>query len=324
MQIGMVGLGRMGGNMARRLLRGGIGVVAFDESPAALKSISQEGAVGAASMQNLVQALTLPRAVWVMVPSGAPTDSVIENLAELLSPGDTILDGGNTFFKDDLRRAKYLGKKKIEYLDVGTSGGVWGLDRGYCLMIGGSENIFRQLEAIFKCLAPGRGGIAPTGDLTSNSTAAEGYMYCGPTGAGHFVKMVHNGIEYGLMQAYAEGFALLQGSCSQTEYPAGYDYNFDLPAIAELWRRGSVVGSWLLDLSAQALNLDPKLSSFSGTVADSGEGRWAAMTAIEQGVPAPSLTTALFSRFRSRLTQNFADKLLSAMRSQFGGHPEKK
>jgi len=285
--------------------------------------LAGEGATGAASMEDFVAKLTKPRAAWVMVPAGAATESTVMKLAGLMEPGDTIIDGGNSYFKDDVRRSKILKEQGIHYLDVGTSGGVWGIDRGYCMMIGGSKESAVRLDPIFKTLAPGVGDVPPThGREGKKSTAESGYLYCGPSGAGHFVKMVHNGIEYGLMQAYAEGFDVMKNATSE-EHPEHYQYELDLPEIAELWRRGSVVGSWLLDLTAMALTEDPALSRFTGTVQDSGEGRWTIMAAIEEAVPCDVLSASLFTRFRSRQDHTFAEKMLSGMRNKFGGHVER-
>ena len=323
MQLAMIGLGRMGANMVRRLMRGGHACVVYDRSAAAVAAMVAEGATGCTSLADLVSKLTPPRAVWVMVPAGTPTEATIVELAGLLQPGDAVIDGGNTHFKDDVRRSAALAPKGIHYLDVGTSGGVWGLERGYCLMIGGPAEAFAQLEPLFRTLAPGESGIAPSpGRGRPGDTATQGYLHCGPAGAGHFVKMVHNGIEYGLMQAYAEGFDILKNA-GQDGLP-GYRFPLDSGAIAELWRRGSVVTSWLLDLTAAALAKSPELAEFQGDVADSGEGRWTIETAIEEAVPADVLAASLFARFRSRREHTFADKVLSAMRFGFGGHVEPK
>ncbi len=323
MDIGMVGLGRMGGNMARRLLRGGHRVVGWATDEAAVAALAGDGGVGARSLEELVAKLPAPRAVWVMVPAGAPTEETVRALAERLAAGDTVIDGGNSFFKDDVRRSRLLAGRGIRFLDAGTSGGVWGLERGYCLMVGGDRDAFQRLEPIFRTLAPGKGAVGSTPGRRRGGTAEDGYLYCGPSGAGHFVKMVHNGIEYGLMQAFAEGFDILRGASGE-EVPEEIRYALDLPEIAELWRRGSVVSSWLLDLAAAALAKDPKLAAFRGSVADSGEGRWTVNAAVEEAVPAPVLTAALFARFRSRKASTFGEKLLSAMRRQFGGHAESK
>ena len=323
MQLGMIGLGRMGANMVRRLMRGGHQCVVFDLNPSNVDSLAREGASGASSMEEFVQKLTTPRAAWVMVPAGDATESTVMKLASLMQSGDTIIDGGNSYFKDDVRRSKILKDRGIHYLDVGTSGGVWGIERGYCMMIGGSQESAQRLDPIFKTLAPGVGDVEPTpGRQGKKSTATDGYLYCGPSGAGHFVKMVHNGIEYGLMQAYAEGFDVMKNANSK-ELPEDHRYSFDLADIAELWRRGSVVGSWLLDLTAMALTEDPNLSRFTGTVQDSGEGRWTIMAAIEEAVPCDVLSASLYTRFRSRQDHTFAEKMLSGMRNKFGGHVER-
>ena len=323
MQLGMVGLGRMGANMVRRLMAGGHQCVVFDLNPENVAQLAKEGAAGAATLEEFVKKLTKPRAAWVMVPAGAPTEKTIMALAEKMERGDIIIDGGNSYFKDDVRRGKVLKEKGILYLDVGTSGGVWGIDRGYCMMIGGSDQAAKHLDPIFKTLAPGRGDIPRTpGWDTRAGTAEEGYLYCGPSGAGHFVKMVHNGIEYGLMQAYAEGFDIFRNATSK-ELPEEHRYDLNLPDIAEVWRRGSVVGSWLLDLTAMALLENPSLSNYTGSVQDSGEGRWTIMSAIEEAVPTDVLSASLFARFRSRQEHTFAEKILSAMRHKFGGHVER-
>ena len=312
----------MGGNMTRRLLGGGHDVVVWDQNAGAVQTIGHSGATGASSIADLVSKLTPPRAIWVMVPAGDPTEHTVTALGEHVQQGDTIIDGGNTHFKDDVRRASMLATRGIHYLDVGTSGGVWGAERGYCLMIGGPEHAATRLTPIFRTLAPGQGPIAPSRGLdTSRTTAQEGFLYCGPSGAGHFVKMIHNGIEYGLMQSYAEGFDILRNASVET-LPEEHRYNLNLAAIAELWRRGSVVSSWLLDLAALALAADPQLTQFAGKVADSGEGRWTVHAAIEEEVSAEVLTNALYARFRSRRDHTFAEKLLSALRAQFGGHVE--
>jgi 6-phosphogluconate dehydrogenase len=323
MQIGMIGLGRMGANMVRRLMRGGHHCVVFDMNPEHVQRLTGEGAVGTGSLDDLISRLSRPRAVWVMVPSGESTEITMEALAQRLSPEDTVIDGGNSYFKDDVRRAKVLMTRGIHYVDVGTSGGIWGLDRGYCLMIGGPDSVVKHLDPVFRTLAPGQGGIARTPGRTGRKgSAEEGYLHCGPAGAGHFVKMVHNGIEYGLMQAYAEGFDIFRHADTKN-LPEEMRYDLNLAEIAEVWRRGSVVGSWLLDLTAAALAENPDLSDFTGTVQDSGEGRWTVMAAIEEGVQADVLSTSLFTRFRSRQEHTFAEKVLSAMRYQFGGHSER-
>jgi 6-phosphogluconate dehydrogenase len=322
MQLGMVGLGRMGGNMVRRLMRNGHECVVTDLSAQAVSALELEGATGSSSLAELVQKLKAPRAVWIMVPAGEATEKTVEELAKHLQPGDTIIDGGNSFFKDDVRRSQMLTPKGIHYLDVGTSGGVWGFERGYCMMIGGPKEAFDRLEPIFKTLAPGIGEIPKTpGREGLKSTAEQGYLYCGPSGAGHFVKMIHNGIEYGLMQAYAEGFDIFKNANSPQLAPE-HRYDLNLGDIAEVWRRGSVVASWLLDLTSIALAESPQLSEYSGFVQDSGEGRWTIMAAIEEAVPADVLSAALYTRFRSRQEHTFAEKMLSAMRKQFGGHVE--
>ncbi len=322
MDIGIVGLGRMGANIARRLLRGGHGCVGYDRNLEAAQALAREGARAATSLEALVEALAPPRAVWVMLPAGAPTEEAVDRLGGLLAAGDCLIDGGNTHFKDDIARAARLAPRGIRYLDVGTSGGVWGLERGYCLMIGGDEETVRRLDPLFATLAPGTGQVPPSPGRQGRDPRPErGYVHCGPVGAGHFVKMVHNGIEYGLMQAYAEGFDILRGAAGE-HLPAAQRYRLDLADIAEAWRRGSVVSSWLLDLTASALAEDGTLSGYTGRVADSGEGRWTVEAAIEEAVPAEVLATALFRRFRSREEQSFAEKMLSAMRHKFGGHAE--
>jgi len=319
----MIGLGRMGANMVRRLLRGGHSCVVFDLSADNVHRLASEGATGATSLDEFVRTLTKPRAAWVMVPAGNPTEQTVMTLAQRMEAGDIIIDGGNSYFKDDVRRAKTLKERGILYVDVGTSGGIWGVERGYCMMIGGEAQAVARLEPIFKTLAPGRGDIARTpGRGTLDGTPEEGYLHCGPPGAGHFVKMIHNGIEYGLMQAYAEGFDILRNAGSK-ELPEDCRYNLNLADIAEVWRRGSVVGSWLLDLTAMALLENPTLSNYTGFVQDSGEGRWTIMAAIEEAVPAEVLSASLYARFRSRQEHTFAEKLLSAMRQKFGGHVER-
>ena len=322
MQLGMVGLGRMGSNMVRRLMGGGHECVVFDLNADHVKQLTSEGAGGASSLDNLVGQLRRPRAAWVMVPAGAATETTIAELANRMESGDMIIDGGNSYYKDDVRRAQSLKEKNIHYADVGTSGGIWGAERGYCLMIGGEKEAVEHLRPVFKTLAPGRGKIEKTpGRENMESSAEEGYLHCGPPGAGHFVKMIHNGIEYGLMQAYAEGFDILKNA-NREELTKEYRYDFSQADIAELWRRGSVVGSWLLDLTAMALAEDPSLSTYTGVVQDSGEGRWTIMAAIEEAVPADVLSAALYTRFRSRQEHTFAEKVLSAMRNKFGGHVE--
>jgi 6-phosphogluconate dehydrogenase len=335
MQLGMIGLGRMGANMVRRLLRAGHSCVVYNRTPQAVAELAAEGAVGAGSLADLVAKLAAPRTVWLMVPAAA-VDATIAELRQLLARGDTLIDGGNSYYVDDLRRAAELAADGIHYLDVGTSGGVWGLERGYCLMIGGEADVVRRLDPVFAALAPGRGSIEPTaGRDPAASTAEQGYLHCGPAGAGHFVKMVHNGIEYGIMAAYAEGFGILRsanvGKADPTvdaettplRDPTHYQYDLPLADIAELWRRGSVISSWLLDLAARALARDGDLSAFAGRVSDSGEGRWTVKAAIDEAVPAPVLTAALAARFSSRGEAEFQNKLLSALRAEFGGHAEK-
>ncbi|MBY0575254.1 MAG: decarboxylating 6-phosphogluconate dehydrogenase [Gallionellaceae bacterium] len=336
MQIGMIGLGRMGANMVRRLQRAGHQCVVFDRSPEAVQVLAQEGATAAASLADFVAKLAAPRAVWLMLPA-AIVDASIAELAPLLGADDILIDGGNSYYKDDILRAKQLSARSVHYVDVGVSGGVWGLERGYCLMIGGSQAAVSRLQPVFAALAPGVETAARTdGRSGTPSSAEQGYLHCGPAGAGHFVKMVHNGIEYGLMAAYAEGFNLLRhanvgGAARQVDAettplrePETLRYDIDVAEVAELWRRGSVVGSWLLDLTAHALQGDAELKNFSGRVSDSGEGRWTSIAAIESGTPAPVLTAALFSRFSSRGEEDYANKLLSALRFEFGGHHEKR
>ena len=322
MRIAMIGLGRMGGNIVRRLMRAGHECVVHDRSPETTKALAGEGATGADSLKEVAAKLERPRIFWVMLPAGDPTESTIRALAEHCEPDDIIIDGGNTFYKDDIRRSKELAEKGIRYVDVGTSGGVWGLERGYCMMIGGPEEVVRHLDPIFDTLAPGSGTIEHTrGRNAPDDRAERGYIHAGPAGAGHFVKMVHNGIEYGLMQAYAEGFDILETKNSPL-LPEDERYDLNLVDIAEVWRRGSVISSWLLDLTAIALAGDKTLSRFSGNVADSGEGRWTIQAAMEEAVPVNVLSAALYARFRSREETTFADKLLSAMRFGFGGHVE--
>ncbi len=322
MELGMIGLGRMGANMVRRLIKGGHQCVAYDRSKDAVADIKSDGARGATSMDEFVKMLRKPRVAWMMVPAGDPTEETVDALGDRLEPGDIIVDGGNTHYTDDVRRARAVGKKGIGYVDVGTSGGIWGAERGYCLMIGGPEEAFRHLEPVFRTLAPGRGSIERTPCREKlDGAAEEGYLYCGPTGAGHFVKMVHNGIEYGIMQSFAEGFDILRNAGS-TELPEDRRYRLPIADIAEVWRRGSVISSWLLDLTAAALAKDPDLEAYTGYVHDSGEGRWTIMAALESAVPAAVLSASLFARFRSREEHTYADKLLSAMRAGFGGHRE--
>jgi len=335
MQLGMIGLGRMGANMVRRLMKGGHQCVVFDMFPKAVAALAGEGATGAASMADFVAKLAKPRAVWLMVPA-AVVDATIAQLAPLLEAGDTIIDGGNSYYIDDIRRAKELAPQSLDYVDVGTSGGVWGLERGYCMMIGGPQATVQRLDPIFRTLAPGLGTIDRTpGRAPGKGTAEQGYLHCGPSGAGHFVKMVHNGIEYGLMAAYAEGFSILRAAnvgkathavdaeTTPLRDPEHYQYDIDVTDVAEVWRRGSVIASWLLDLTASALAKSPTLDTFAGRVSDSGEGRWTIKAAIDEAVPAPVLTTALYERFSSRGEAEFQNRLLSAMRFEFGGHVEK-
>jgi 6-phosphogluconate dehydrogenase len=324
MQIGMIGLGRMGGNITRRLIQNGHEVVVYDRDPKAIDELKRDGASGADGLEKLVQQLRPPRAVWVMLPAGEITDDTITQLGKLMSAGDIVLDGGNTFWRDDIRRAKMLRERSIHHVDVGTSGGVWGLERGYCMMIGGDKEIVDRLDPIFSALAPGLGSVSRTPKRDGRDPRAErGYIHAGPNGAGHFVKMIHNGIEYGLMQAYAEGFDILKNANKQ-DLPEDSRFDLNLPDIAEVWRRGSVISSWLLDLTASALAADNNLDGFEGVVEDSGEGRWTLMAAIEEAVPAEVLSAALYTRFRSRQSHTFAEKLLSAMRKGFGAHVEPK
>ena len=335
MQLGMIGLGRMGANMVRRLMKAGHDCVVYDVSPDSVKSLAGEGATSSESMADFVAKLEKPRSIWLMVPA-AVVDGTLDELVPLLDEGDAVIDGGNSYYRDDIRRAKRLAEDGIHYVDVGTSGGVWGLDRGYCLMIGGPDEAVGRLDPIFATLAPGVESAGRTPGRSGDPSASEqGYLHCGRNGAGHFVKMVHNGIEYGIMAAYAEGLNILKngniGKAKQEvdaettplEHPEYYQYDIDLPDVAEVWRRGSVIGSWLLDLTAQALQESPDLSEYTGRVSDSGEGRWTSIAAIEEGVPAPVLTMALYSRFASRGLDDYADKVLSAMRKGFGGHAEK-
>lgn len=334
MQIGMIGLGRMGANMVRRLLRAGHECVVYDRSPDAVKTLVSEGAIGGTSLNEFIQKLNAPRAIWLMIPA-AVVDATLKDLEAVVDADDIIIDGGNSYYIDDIHRAQELKTKGIHYVDVGTSGGVWGLERGYCQMIGGETEVVTHLDPIFKALAPGTGTISPTpGRAADSGTAVQGYLHCGPAGAGHFVKMVHNGIEYGLMAAYAEGLNVLHhanvghvgraadAETSPLRHPEHYRYDFNIADITELWRRGSVIASWLLDLTAIALAESPHLEGFSGRVSDSGEGRWTINAAVEEGVPVPVLSAALFQRFSSRGEADFANKVLSAMRLQFGGHVE--
>ena len=336
-QLGMVGLGRMGANMVRRLMRAGHECVVYDHTQEHVKQVAGEGAVGSESLADLASKLTPPRSVWAMVPAGDVTEQVVHDIAEVLEEGDAIIDGGNSYYRDDIRRAAEVGEKGIDYIDCGTSGGVFGLDRGYCLMIGGPDAAVERLDPIFKTLSPGVESAERTPGRSGEPDAAEnGYLHCGPNGAGHFVKMVHNGIEYGMMAAYAEGLNILKNAnagkvkremdaeTAPLEHPEYYQYDLDIPQVAEVWRRGSVVGSWLLDLTAASLQKSGDLSDFEGRVSDSGEGRWTSIAAIEEGVPAGVLTTALYERFASRDLDDFANRVLSAMRYQFGGHREKK
>jgi 6-phosphogluconate dehydrogenase len=336
MQLGMVGLGRMGANLVRRLMRDGHRCVVYDMNAEAVKGLAGEGATGAESLADFVDKLDAPRAVWLMLPA-AVVDSTLEQLVELLSPGDTVIDGGNSYYRDDITRAKNLVPKNIHYVDCGTSGGVWGLERGYCLMIGGEAEVVSRLDPIFKTIAPGEGSAEPTPSRTrTDGTAPDGYLHCGPSGAGHFVKMVHNGVEYGMMAAIAEGLSVIKhanaGTLDRTvdaettplRDPWAYQYTIDVGEVAEVWRRGSVVGSWLVDLTAEALARSPELDDFTGRVSDSGEGRWTVLAAVDEGVPASVITTSLFERFESRDLGSFTDRVMSAMRSEFGGHAEKK
>jgi 6-phosphogluconate dehydrogenase len=336
MELGIVGLGRMGANMARRLMRAGHRIVAYDVDAGAVSALAGEGADGASSLEDLAAKLSAPRAVWVMVPSGEITEKTVEDVAAVLEPGDAIVDGGNSYYRDDIRRAEMLREKGLDFVDCGTSGGVFGLERGYCLMIGGPDGAVDRLDPIFASLAPGVESAERTPGRSGDVSPAEnGYLHCGPNGAGHFVKMVHNGIEYGIMAAYAEGLNILKNAnagkvqreadaeTAPMEQPEYYQYDLDLPEVTEVWRRGSVIGSWLLDLTAASMQESPDLSDFAGRVSDSGEGRWTSIAAIDEGVPAPVLTAALYERFFSRGLDDFGDKVLSAMRKQFGGHDEK-
>jgi len=336
MQLGIVGLGRMGANMARRLMRDGHTIVAYDVNPDAVGALAGEGATGADSLADLASKLSAPRAVWVMVPAGGITEQTVDDVAAVLDSGDAIVDGGNSYYRDDIRRAAKVGEKGIDYVDCGTSGGVFGLERGYCLMIGGPDGAVERLDPIFATLAPGVESAERTPGRSGDPGPSEnGYLHCGPNGAGHFVKMVHNGIEYGVMAAYAEGLNILKNAnagkvrreadaeTAPLDHPEYYQYDLDLPEVAEVWRRGSVIGSWLLDLTAAAMQESPDLADFAGRVSDSGEGRWTAIASIDEGVPAPVLTAALQERFYSRGLADYGDKVLSAMRKQFGGHDEK-
>ena len=337
MELGIVGLGRMGANMARRLMRDGHTIVAYDVNPDAVKGLEGEGASGATSLEDLASKLSAPRAVWMMVPAGEITEQTVDGVMAVLEEGDAIVDGGNSYYRDDIRRAAKVGEKGIDYVDCGTSGGVFGLDRGYCLMIGGPDRAVDRLEPVFASLAPGVDSAPRTPGRDGDPSPSEnGYLHCGPNGAGHFVKMVHNGIEYGIMAAYAEGLNILKNAdagkvqreadaeTAPLEQPEYYQYDLDLPEVTEVWRRGSVIGSWLLDLTASAMHASPELAEFAGRVSDSGEGRWTAIAAIDEGVPASVLTAALQERFYSRGLGDFGDQVLSAMRKQFGGHDEKK
>jgi 6-phosphogluconate dehydrogenase len=335
MQLGMIGLGRMGSNLVRRLMRDGHRCVAYDVSAGAVKGLEGEGATGAGSLADFVAKLEKPRAAWLMVPAGV-VGPTLEQLVPLLEPGDTVIDGGNSYYRDDIRRAKELATRNIHYLDCGVSGGIWGLERGYCLMIGGETEAVQRLDPIFKTIAPGKGNVEPTPSRTRDGTAPQGYLHCGPSGAGHFVKMVHNGIEYGMMSAIAEGLSIIKhanvGEAKQDadaettplRDPWAYQYDIDVAEVAEVWRRGSVISSWLIDLTAEAFARAPDLHTFAGRVSDSGEGRWTVDAAIDEGVPAPVITAALYERFESRGLGEFTGKILSAMRSEFGGHAERK
>ncbi len=336
MQLGMIGLGRMGANLVRRLLRDGHRCVVFDVNADVVKELESEGADGATTLEEFVAKLEKPRAAWLMLPA-AIVQATLDQLAGLLEPGDAVIDGGNSYYRDDIARAKQLAPKKIHYLDCGTSGGVWGLDRGYCLMIGGEDEAVKRLDPIFRTIAPGQGSAEPTpGRTRTGGTAPEGYLHCGPNGAGHFVKMVHNGIEYGMMAAIGEGLSIIKhanagkkdqevdAETTPLRDPEAYQYDIDVAEVAEVWRRGSVVGSWLVDLIADAFARSPDLDAFAGRVSDSGEGRWTVLAAVDEGVPAPVITASLYERFESRRLGEFTDKILAAMRNEFGGHDEKK
>ncbi|MEM9949543.1 MAG: phosphogluconate dehydrogenase (NAD(+)-dependent, decarboxylating) [Cyanobacteria bacterium P01_D01_bin.36] len=323
MQLGMIGLGRMGANIVRRLMRSGHDCVVFNRTPDKVRQLEGEGATGSENLDDFIQKLEKPRCIWVMVPAGEPTEAMVQQLSEKLEPGDIVIDGGNSYYKDDVRRGQIMQAKGIHYVDVGTSGGVWGLERGYCLMVGGDPTAVEHLDPILKTVAPGKGDIEITpGREAFNPTAEEGYLHCGPIGAGHFVKMVHNGVEYAMMQSYAEGFDIFRNANSD-EVSEEYRYDLNVADIAEVWRRGSVVGSWLLDLTAIAMAENPTLDNYSGKVQDSGEGRWTLMAAIESAVPTNVLSAALYTRFRSRQENTYGEKVLSAMRYKFGGHVEK-
>jgi 6-phosphogluconate dehydrogenase len=336
MQLGMVGLGRMGANLVRRLIRGGHQCVAYDRNPDVVKSLQAEGANGASSYEEFVRKLDRPRNIWIMIPAGA-VQSVLDALVPLLDPDDTVIDGGNSYYRDDMTRAAALRPANVHYVDVGTSGGVWGLERGFCLMIGGETGVVRRLDPIFRTLAPGRASASPTPSRTHrDGTAPDGYLHCGPNGAGHFVKMVHNGVEYGMMAAIAEGLTIIKhanagqgiqvadAETTPLRDPEAYQYDIDVGEVAEVWRRGSVIRSWLVDLMADALARSPGLEEFAGRVSDSGEGRWTVLASVDEGVPAPVITASLYERFESRRSGEFTDKMLAAMRSEFGGHAEKK
>ncbi|MGY4712098.1 phosphogluconate dehydrogenase (NAD(+)-dependent, decarboxylating) [Mycolicibacterium sp. CBM1] len=340
MQLGMVGLGRMGANLVRRLMRDGHSCVVYDVNPAAVSELESEGATGAASLEEFVGKLAGPRSIWLMLPAGI-VDATLDDLVGLLAAGDTVIDGGNSYYRDDITRAQKLSEQGVHYVDCGTSGGVWGLERGYCLMIGGEPDVVARLDPIFKTIAPGAGTAEPTPNRPADAggTAPEGYLHCGPNGAGHFVKMVHNGVEYGMMAAIAEGLSIIKhanagqsgrankevdAETTPLRDPWAYQYDINVGEVAEVWRRGSVVGSWLVDLIADAFAASPNLDEFSGRVSDSGEGRWTVLAAVDEGIPAPVITTALYERFQSRQLGGFADQICSAMRSEFGGHAEKK